>query len=351
MAGPSEPLVAPSWERPVYERPGLFGRPAVIGVLLIAVAVVIGFFGVRWMERPTSTTVAQDSSPSKVEAPAPTGNRSTPSTRTANVDQAPSTTQDQSTSQDRSPETKAETPSPAPTPPSQASPASTAPTAVAQDTPAPTPAEGPVNTPSSPTTAPAPSTTPERTTPTAHGPRPSIARIDVPRVIEGDPFTVALRLTDARDVVSIERKIIESAGSWPRNGTIALSVGQRHSSSNAVTIPFRAMDAPAHATIAFTAIARDGTRSEPKTVTITVGGPMSTTASTSVSTGCSPVTCGTVVESREIVPDVGDSAIYRTTVLMGDGETRTFTAPYRLVSGMRLQLVGDRFVSPGSGSR
>lgn len=199
-------------------------------------------------------------------------------------------------------------------------------------------------------------------TATPAGPRPVIARIDVPRVVEGDPFAITLRLAgSARDVVAVERRIVEAGGLWPRTGLGTQTVGWRRTGNSTLAVPFRAMDAPSSAAIEFSVVTREGVRSAPQTATIALTGAAgpagygSPAAAAANAAPCTPSTCGTVVEARELVSesDTGrllglrgrdEISVYQIMVRMDDRETRAFSAPYRLQVNSRVRLVDQRFV-------
>ncbi|MEO8936186.1 MAG: hypothetical protein ABI277_02440 [Burkholderiaceae bacterium] len=106
--------------------------------------------------------------------------------------------------------------------------------------------------------------------PAAHA-KPAIARIDVPRLVDGAPFDVVLQLTgNASDVAFVERKYVTSVGDWPRLGAVSPGAGLRTAGRSALRVPFHAIDAPAHATVEFTVVGRDGSRSLPKVATFAV---------------------------------------------------------------------------------
>ena len=175
-----------------------------------------------------------------------------------------------------------------------------------------------------------------------------IARIDVPRVVEGQPFTVVLRVTDASDVVSVERRTVGSRGAWPGSGAVQ-KVGVQRSGSGALLVPFHAMDAPASATVEFTLVSRNGSRSEPKSATVSVAGTALASADSAASAPCTVATCGTVVESRELEYDAGNgSPIYRVVVHMDDREIVASTALYRLQLGSRVRMQNGHFVPTGT---
>ena len=175
--------------------------------------------------------------------------------------------------------------------------------------------------------------------------RPAIARVDLPAIVEGSPFAVALQLAgSARDVVSIERRVIDSSGPWPKMATALQAGALQRTGEHTLQVPFRAMDAPSRATVEFTAIGVDGARSAPRRVAIAVVAPVSAAADPA-STACTRTTCGSVVEAREIEPEVGTrGALYQLTVRLDDRQIVTTTAPYRLQVGSRVRAVGTRFV-------
>jgi hypothetical protein len=172
---------------------------------------------------------------------------------------------------------------------------------------------------------------------------PVIARVEIPRIDEGSPFSVTLRVAgDARDVASVERRIVESGGSWPRMAVVTRTSDVRRT-GNSVVVPFRAMDAPAHATIAFTVIGRDGSRSEAKTATIALGSKAAAAPTVVTAAGCTASTCGTVIEAREVEPGVDTRAtVYQVVVRLDDHATQAFTAPYRLQIGSRVRVAAGR---------
>jgi hypothetical protein len=247
-------------------------------------------------------------------------------------------------------------PQPEPEPVTAASPGPTAEAPVQQPPVAPPPSVEPRD--ATPTPAQVPTATPKRTpkplpTPAAAaaarpvpGPRPSIARIEAPRVAAGKPFTVTLRLTgEARGVTAVERRFFVSEGSWPRNDTVAIGSGLRRSGQN-LLVWFRAPAAPARAAVEFVVVGRDGSRSGPKSLTINVA---EVTPSVAVAAPpnepCTQATCGAVVETREVqVGTPAGAPVYRIIVRTDDHESHSFTAPYRLQTGTRVRLVGGRLV-------
>ncbi len=183
--------------------------------------------------------------------------------------------------------------------------------------------------------------------------RPTITHVDVPRVIVGAPFTVAIRVDKGTsDIASVERKVIDGSAVRPRTGTVTPSTGLRRSRSGAYLIPFKAIDAPSYATIEFTAIDRNGARSAPKRAILAVA------AAPAVATSnCTRTTCGTVVAIREFdAGPIGRSSdrtprTYEVIVRMDDRTIHKATVTEYWSTGTWVQMVGGRFVSMKSGPR
>ncbi len=177
--------------------------------------------------------------------------------------------------------------------------------------------------------------------------RPAIQRIDVPRIVEGAPFAVAIRVGgNARDIASVERRLIDGHGAWSQLASSLPAKALRRSGADTLLVPFRAMDAPARATFEFSVVDRDGSRSEPQRATLAV----TETGVASVAGPCTPSTCGAVASVESLEGVGGTSAAYfEIRVRMDDGAFRMLPASYRLQIGTRVRLVGNRFV-PAEGS-
>ncbi len=280
----TDPIVPPTRDRPLPPPRRSLAAPIAIGVLVLVLAAG-AWFALEGM--PGSAPITR-SAATPAAAPAPIADAPTPTL----------------------------TPTPPPPPPP----------ALAETAPVVEPAE----------------MTPVPASPQPEPRRPVIARVDVPRVIEGDPFNVVVQLGgNVRDVVSVERRIVDSGGAWPQMATVLQATSLR-SGERALQIPFRSMDAPSHATIDFIAIGRDGSRSAPQRVMISLVGAAPPVAS-AASTACTASTCGTVIESGEIEGG-GGAPIYQITVRLDNRQTLVSTAPYRLQVGSRARIAGNRLV-------
>jgi hypothetical protein len=216
----------------------------------------------------------------------------------------------------------------------------------AEPTPAPITPPAPAPVASTPITQPTPA---PRVIP-APAP-PSIARIDVPSVVEGNPFTVAVEVSDARNVVAIERRLRDTVGSWP-SVSASVPVGSLRRQGDTFYVPFRAMDAPSRATVEFAAVTRDGHRGPARAATIVIAdsypAAVREAASAALSgeapAACTPSTCGHVVAVRDIQADShSQSRLYEVTVLMDNKQQYVFTAPYHPVDGARMQMSNGSF--------
>jgi|GEM_PF-3577424 len=330
-ATPEDDAIAPTWvdhARPAELRTRSMAGPVVMVTLVLVVAAIAWFAleGTPW---------------------------STPATGTPSSSPAPSA------AATNAPTTAPTTPSVAATPPPPTTAPDTAQNEAAAGQPGGNAAAPPATTGNDATsTAGAPETAPATPAPVASAPveadaarpsparRPAISRVDVPSIVEGAPFAVGIQFgTSVRDVASVERRVVDSGGAWPKMPTQFQASGLQRSSDRMLLVPFRAMDAPSHATVEFVAIGRDGVRSEARRVTIALNQPDPAIAALEIPAACTSATCGVVVESREIEPEVGTrGAIYQLTVRMDDRQMVTSTAPYRLQVGSRARLAGTRFV-------
>jgi hypothetical protein len=181
---------------------------------------------------------------------------------------------------------------------------------------------------------------------------PSIAHIEVPSVVEGNPFTVAVEVSDARNVVAIERRLRDTVGSWSGNSSGSLPVTGLRRQGDTFYIPFHAMDAPARAIVEFNAVTRDGHRGPARTATLVIADSYpaavrdaaSAALSGAVPGACTPSTCGRVVLVRDVQADShSQSRLYEVTVQMDDNEQYVFTAPYHPADGARMRMSNGSF--------
>ncbi len=319
-----ESIVPPTWDRRPDAASKGIGRTAAIVAALVAV-VLVWFFGVDGLRRPSDTVSATAQRPPTVALPtpaAPTADATRPGNPASDAVARPAApTED-------GPATASRTDTMAPS----AAPSVEAP----RDPPEPLPT----------TPVPAPSGPPVLQ-------RPVIVAIDVPDVVEGAPFAVAVRLAgDTRDVASVERRIDGRTGTWPRSGALTVAAGLQRSGSHVLLVPFRALDAPAIATVDFTVIGRDGSRSDARRATIALAATSRPLPDSAITAACTRDTCGSVAMSREIEPAEGiRAAVYEVTVRMDDQESRSFRGNYRLQTGSRVRLVDGRVLPLVDGAR
>ncbi len=376
-AGAVEPDIVLPAQPPREPRAPTGRRPLAIGAALVVIvlAIFFGADGARWLssattsvqtrtqpstQPPTQTTTPRDTSTADATPPQPapaspapekSGSSAPTTTDAATTASAPA----QSTAGDNQ-AVPAEPASPAPAAPASTPSSPTTnrreasePAAVASKLDAPSASASTDAEPRAPASS-APSTASSSSAEAQH---PTITRIDVPRVVVGAPFSVALRIdTGARDVAMVEHKVIDGSAVRLRATSVTPRTGLRRSRNGALLIPFKAIDAPGYATLEFTAIDRNGLRSAPKRATFTVA------AAPAVATSnCTRTTCGTVVAVREV--DVGSAGrssdrgarLYEVIVRMDDRTIHKAVVPEYWSAGTWVQMVGGRFVSMRSGSR
>ena len=332
-------------------------RTRVIGAALVVIVLAI-FFGVdgaHWLS--TRTTEMQSPTPRDssiadatretqsapaIPGPAPSSsNASTPAPSTVEgrqavpVEAAPASTT-----------LPASTALPAALPPAPASPLANGPASA--------PAAGPSVPEAPPASTPADVAPREPVTAaTSDAQRPTITRVDVPRVIVGAPFTVAIRVAArGHDIAAVERRVVDGRAVSPRALSVTPSTGLRRSRNGALLIPFNAVEAPSHAIIEFTAVDHNGLRSAPRRVTLTVAA-----APAIATTNCTRSTCGAVVAIREHdAGPVGRSAdrgarTYEVIIRMDDRTIHKAVVSEYWSTGSWVQMVGGRFVPMRSGPR
>ncbi len=296
-------------------------RTLAIGAVLavIVLAIFLGVGGARWLSSGTTSVQPQAQSHSQP----PMQSRMQPPVQ-------PPAQRDSSIA-DATPRTTQATPSPRPAAPS--------PTAVADAEP---------RAPASAASSAAPSAA------SSGAQRPTITRVDVPRVVVGTPFTVAIRVsTGANDIAAIESKVVDGSAIVPRAASVTARSALRRSKNGALLVPFKAIAAPSYATIEFTAVDRNGLRSEPKRAALNVAA----APALATSSYCTRSTCGTVVAIRELdAGSIGRPAdrgarMYEVIIRMDDRTIHKATVPDHWSTGTWVQMVGGRFVSMTSGPR
>lgn len=189
----------------------------------------------------------------------------------------------------------------------------------------------------------------------AHVPAPTpprIVRIDVPRIVAGRSFQVALRVdADASRIASLERRIVGSDVTWPSTVTTIPSAELVRTKDGALLASFAPIARPSSTTAQFTVVDRDGRRSAPKNVTLRAveDAYMSTATSSAAPSAassravdyCAQAECGTVASAtRSDVPGVWDVEIR-----MDDRATHTVRQTTPWPTGTRVQRRGSTFVS------
>lgn len=179
---------------------------------------------------------------------------------------------------------------------------------------------------------------------------PAIAHIDVPQVVAGKPFDIAIRLAPASsaEVVAIERRVIGSSTGWRERVTVTPAAAMARSRNGALLYPIHSLPA-SHNLLQFTPIDRQGRRGVPRRIAFRAEPPAIHHAAAAQ---CTRATCGSVVAVRELgagtrgARRLGDGAkrAYEVIIRMDDRSIHRVVQPERAHIGSRIRMIGNQFV-------
>lgn len=365
----------PGMHPPTHTTGGNRRRPA-IGASLLAIVIVAVLVAGRWetsqppLPSQPPSPVAANSTPAparespqatatQAQAPAPiVPAPAQPSTPDAPLDAAATT------ASTASPPSTAPTAASEPAVPEASVPVAAAPArepgAPESTAPAPNPqSEAPVTETQSASGSPQPAPSPPASELAADRGEPSqavrpaapaIAHIDVPRVVAGKPFDIAIRLAPATsaEVVAIERRVIGSSAGWRERVAVTPAAAMARSRGGALLYPIHSLPA-SHNLLQFTPIDRQGRRGVPRRIEFRAERPAVHHAAAA---RCTRATCGSVVAVRELgartrgARHPGDGAMraYEVIIRMDDRSIHTVVQPERARIGSRIRMIGNQFV-------